>query len=60
MDNIQFTEIVGIGDAAGWDHMFSALAELEGKVSFEISVKSDDLDENFALAKNWQKRFKEM
>jgi hypothetical protein len=41
--------------------MFSALAELEGKVSFEISVDiSDDLDENFALAKNWQKRFKEM
>lgn len=53
---ISFTAIEGLGDAAAWDHMDSALAILVGRVEFKIYVEvSADEEENQELAKKLAK-----
>ena len=52
MDKIQFEAVEGIGDAAAWDFMDSALVVLTGRTKFKIIVDiSDAKEENLAIAK---------
>jgi hypothetical protein len=56
LDKISFTAIDGLGDAAAWDHMDSALVILVGRIEFKIYVEfSDQVEENQALAKKLAK-----
>lgn len=50
-DKVKFTPVEGLGDAAAWDYMDSALAVLVGRTKFKVIVNiSDDARENQALA----------
>ncbi len=51
LEKISFTTIDGLGDAAAWDHMESALAILVGRIEFKIFVEiSEDVNQNQELA----------
>lgn len=55
-DQISFTSIEGIGDAAAWDHMDSALVVLVGRTKFKVYVEvSADVEANQQLAKKLAK-----
>lgn len=45
LDKISFTSIDGIGDAAAWDHMDSALVILVGRAVFKLYVEVSGDDE---------------
>lgn len=50
-DKIQFSPVDGLGDAAAWDHMDSALVVLVDRTKFKVIVDtSDDAEKNQALA----------
>lgn len=56
-DQISYTTIGGLGDAAVWDHMDNALVILAGRAKFKVYVEiSGNMEENQGLAIKLAKR----
>lgn len=56
-DQISFTTIGGLGDAAVWDHMDNSLVILAGRAKFKVYVEiSGNVEENQGLAIKLAKR----